>query len=744
MSRSQQKDWTTRVDGTPAGTLLTTPNRFLLPTIEAAQPPRSATLHALNLTDGAIHWQVPFVDALISGTALAYEAILVATCSTDPLGQEGTVLALDLAGETLWRWAPGARSISAPAVVDNLVWVTVNTHTLVALDLDSGEERSSSILTETASLSTPVLAGDVAYIPCRGPHLLAADLDGAIRWRYAHGADNVWLDKTPLVVGERVFTVSSSSAVAALHAASGIPVWRVDVGPAGKPLTAPSSDGERLFVGARDGLHALALDSGAEVWHFETERKIEAEPVIHAGVVYATSHDHQLYALDAASGKELWRYEVDRRIEVPPVLADCDGTPCVVIADRGGTVTAVKRPLSAIEHEAAGHWIQAAAAYVEIDQPARAAQLLESHGEPLRAAELWEEAGELERAAEKHEAAGAWLQAVALWEQLGRQLRRAKALEAHARSLEAVACSSEDHAAAWTKAAQAYAIEGAERRAAICQGEAIRHLRLPVITMDVEIERGLVRDAWSRLRFIVRNEGFGPARRLFVRASGDQFKGQVMHTQEIITLRAGQHRSQLLDVCPQAYGEAVPLRVSVEYEDHAGQQRRCGQTIYIPVAREDSTRGAAQTINVFGHWIAGDGNVLGDGSTATVVKTIINGDVTGSTVATAGEDVQMESLSPGSRGTTVPSTKPAWNTAVMRRMLSQALSDEDLTMVCFDHFRPVSNDFALGMSKGQKIQRLLEFCVQQDRIEELLDCVKKHSPAQYERFKDRLRVEEVE
>jgi outer membrane protein assembly factor BamB len=705
---------------------------LLLPTVEVVHPPRCATLHALDLADGTARWQHTFSDALASGGAVAGETILVTTYSTDPLGQEGALLALDLAGEEQWRWAPGARAVSAPSLNGDLACVTADTRSLVTLVLASGAERSRSSLPATASLAAPAWAGDVIIVPCRGPHLLAVELDGAIRWHYSEDATHTWLDKSPLAVGNRIFAVSSGGTVIALGIEDGARRWRIQVGPAGKSLTAPATDDERLFVGARDGLHALVLDDGVEVWHFETARKIEAAPVVHAGVVYATCHDHHLYALDATSGKELWRYEVDRRIEVPPVLADCSSMPCAVIADRGGTVTAVARPLSAVEHEAAGNWEEAAKAYAVLGHPARAAQLLEDLAHPLQAAERWMEAGEPERAAEQYEVAGAWRQAVELWHQLGQPLRRAQALEAHARSLETVTCSPEDRAVAWAAAARAYETEGAIHQAAVCQDEVARHLRQPLIALDVEIDKGLVLGAWSRLQFIVRNEGHGPARKLFIRASGGQFEGQVMETQQIFTLRKGQERARWLDVCPQAYGDSVPLRVQIEYEDHAGEQHQCEHTIYIPVAREEATRNAGQTINVF---VSDRGAAaVGQGAVAAAAGGVaIGGDVGGD--VTVGQTRGDEDQRP-------PVPASPWNTAVIRSLLIAAFSDEELTTLCFDHFRRVYEDFSTGMSKGQKIQLLLDHCMRHNRMTELLDSVKRRNPAQHGRFQDRLQNEE--
>lgn len=109
--------------------------------------------------------------------------------------------------------------------------------------------------------------------------------------------------------------------------------------------------------------------------------------------------------------------------------------------------------------------------------------------------------------------------------------------------------------------------------------------------------------------------------------------------------------------------------------------------------------------------IVGDGNVVGDHSSARVSKTGAPG-----AAARAG----------------------GWDTAAIRDLVSAAFSDGELTTLCFDHFHTVYEEFGTGMAKGQKIQLLLDHCVRHGRLDELVQRVKERNPAQYARFEDRL------
>ncbi|MCX6031433.1 MAG: SUMF1/EgtB/PvdO family nonheme iron enzyme [Chloroflexi bacterium] len=71
------------------------------------------------------------------------------------------------------------------------------------------------------------------------------------------------------------------------------------------------------------------------------------------------------------------------------------------------------------------------------------------------------------------------------------------------------------------------------------------------------------------------------------------------------------------------------------------------------------------------------------------------------------------------------------NTADIRQYLTSAYSDEEITVLCADYFRDVSDNFATGMNKGQKIQLLLDHCQRRDAMPNLLAALQKDRPEQY-------------
>lgn len=70
-------------------------------------------------------------------------------------------------------------------------------------------------------------------------------------------------------------------------------------------------------------------------------------------------------------------------------------------------------------------------------------------------------------------------------------------------------------------------------------------------------------------------------------------------------------------------------------------------------------------------------------------------------------------------------------TAVIREFLHERFDDGELDALCFDYFADVQQDFTLGMTKGQKIQLLLDHCRRQNRLPDLLAALERERPDLY-------------
>ncbi len=65
----------------------------------------------------------------------------------------------------------------------------------------------------------------------------------------------------------------------------------------------------------------------------------------------------------------------------------------------------------------------------------------------------------------------------------------------------------------------------------------------------------------------------------------------------------------------------------------------------------------------------------------------------------------------------------------VRQLVKEALSDDELTELCFDHFRPVYEKFGEGMTKGQKVRMLVEYAERQNVVQQLLAQIRQWNPS---------------
>lgn len=556
--------------------------------IAATQPsgpaPEHGSLQAVSLADGVLRWRHDFEFALVSGMqayrlhAEQKDILVVAVSSSDFLKGEGAVLAFDEVGEIYWRWqGVGGQHYAAPVVVNRQVVVAGGKSLLIISPEQEGDDVERITLPATASLSAPSVHDGVAYVPCRGPELLAVELAGGVRWHFQYpGGKRDWLDKTPVLANDLVFAASSLGMLYALDRASGNLQWKTAVGE-NRPLGQPIIHDGRLFVGHRDGLDALDAHNGRTLWTFSTKRPVSAAPLILHDTLYVTDENHFFHALDLKTGAVRWQYELPRRIETPPLLT----ASSLLIADRGGNIVALERPLIPdAKSETAADTAQTK------EEKRKAAHTFNEQNQPLKAAELWVELGELEQAAAAYEVGEAWQDAADLWQRLDRYGKRAKALARHALAMSKQDIDDEEKAAVWEKAARAFAESGEKKSRLKAELEIARYRQQAILTVAIEPESEMILNAWSRLNFTVHNEGFGPARRLHVSLKDDRFEGQTARTQTIITLQPERDYGHWLDVVPRAYGSDVPMQLVIEYADKANNIHTLERTFYLEVKPE--------------------------------------------------------------------------------------------------------------------------------------------------------------
>jgi outer membrane protein assembly factor BamB len=86
-------------------------------------------------------------------------------------------------------------------------------------------------------------------------------------------------------------------------------------------LTAGDKDGRRYRVKAAGGLQALD-GAGRQLWEFDSEGTISAEPAVRGGRVYFGTADRFFYCLNASTGKPIWSRRLQGAALHPSVIRD--------------------------------------------------------------------------------------------------------------------------------------------------------------------------------------------------------------------------------------------------------------------------------------------------------------------------------------------------------------------------------------------------------------------------------------
>jgi len=511
---------------------------------------RFGRLLAIDLTQPAEIWRFDLPTDLLNPPLVISEGrLFFATQTADPLALKASLHAVDIVtGEELWRWEPKMRALSAPALMDGVLWTVGDGNQLWAVEAGSGHAEPSVQLQGQRHIAAPATASEsLLIIPSRGPLLQAIDIvEHEVAWQYQHPTA-AWAG-TPLTLGSQVIVPFTDGSLTALDQNSGVVNWAKP--PSGRHLPPLMGDGKRLFAGGRRGLEALNLQDGDPIWRMDSPRRVSAPPLLYRTVVIVAGHDHIVRGLDAGTGQEQWHWEGKRGFDVAPAI-----TPAgLALVDVSNTlsVLAFPNPEPTIDEALTERaWRVAASAMAREGRLSEAALLLEEQEEAFAAAEVWMKAGDMKRAIGQYETSdteAGWEHAAELHQQLGHWRPHAEALQ---RLAELV-----DNIDAWERARLAYLDIPMQKEAAACWREVCRIRRYPFVRIEVRPDTGFVLDRYSLLTLSINNEGYGIARMLSARAHGP-FAGADMQSRVMGNLAPDRSTELQLSLMPTSAGTVI-------------------------------------------------------------------------------------------------------------------------------------------------------------------------------------------
>jgi outer membrane protein assembly factor BamB len=267
-------------------------------------------LVAVDATNGKVKWRAALTSPSRAAPTVVGNKVFVTTMSN-------SVLAINTAdGKVEWEFAgigqsTGLIGAASPAATNDLVIPAFSSGEIYALRTGNGSVTWSDSLANTTRLGgmtglsdirgLPVIDGGVVYAISYGGKMGAMDLNSGTRlW-----TKDITGAKTPWVIGNRIFLVTSDSQIVALDKEKGTVLWVSQLakfkdkedktgpiiwsGPifAGNRLMLFSSDGRIAEVNPETGTLVKEWGSGADV---------RVSPIVAGKTLYILGEDGDLSA----------------------------------------------------------------------------------------------------------------------------------------------------------------------------------------------------------------------------------------------------------------------------------------------------------------------------------------------------------------------------------------------------------------------------------------------------------------
>ncbi|MBI4186395.1 MAG: PQQ-binding-like beta-propeller repeat protein [Chloroflexi bacterium] len=265
-------------------------------------------LVALDISQGAILWEVPFEAAATPGGGFG--------CA---------------------RPSAPVAIYSTPAVAGDLVYVTTYSGKVYAINAETGAlrwvyPREGALRPLVGALTA---SQDRVYFGTSGGEVYALNAATGDRVWVAPVEGRVW--STPAVYGDTLYVGSFDKKLYALSAADGKKKWEFDTD--GAIASSPLVYGDTVYVGSFDRhLYAIDASGGGLKWKFPAGNWFWATPVAYGDAIYAGNLDNKVYILNARSGGKLAE-PIDLGSPIASSPALIDGR--VVFATEAGKIYAL-------------------------------------------------------------------------------------------------------------------------------------------------------------------------------------------------------------------------------------------------------------------------------------------------------------------------------------------------------------------------------------------------------------------
>ncbi len=231
-------------------------------------------------------------------------------------GGDGFLYAVDAdTGKVQWKYFIKNPVASRVTWADGRVYFNTADNIVYALSADKGEwiwqfKRPQEQMATVRGVSAPAIVNDQVYVGLSDGSLVCLKAkDGKLSWekRLHFGKKFTDLDADPVFNGNTLFMPAYDGALYAIRVQDGEILWKYEAG-GGKTVVL---DGILVILASSDGnIYALNRDSGKMLWKFSVDAGVPGQVILAGQYLIFCSTQQYLYALDKHSGKAVYRFNL--------------------------------------------------------------------------------------------------------------------------------------------------------------------------------------------------------------------------------------------------------------------------------------------------------------------------------------------------------------------------------------------------------------------------------------------------
>ncbi|MBS1920601.1 MAG: PQQ-binding-like beta-propeller repeat protein [Bacteroidetes bacterium] len=222
---------------------------------------------------------------------------------------------------------------SSPVIFQNNIYIGSDDGNLYVFNISDGKKKWS-FKTKGLVRSTPAIYKNLVLFGDTEGTFYALDATiGNLQWKFkvvgepddpaTYGFDRKAMLSAPVIVDNKIIFGARDGILYALNGDDGKLVWKMDHVISWVISTVAVKD-SFVITGTSDGrfIQAVNLNSGKEIWKYNTPMAVWASPLINNDKVYDGCFDGQLFCLDLKTGRRISEFSTGGMILSSPVLSN--------------------------------------------------------------------------------------------------------------------------------------------------------------------------------------------------------------------------------------------------------------------------------------------------------------------------------------------------------------------------------------------------------------------------------------